>query len=123
MMVLLDISLISELTTKNWLTLLSSAYPMKTASTVLGPIFLFLGSGIETLARQPQTLKNWILGVLPFQCSYGVTSESRWGTLLSMKQAERRASPHRFSGAPELRSIQFTMSISVLFFLSATPLD
>src|SRR5436189_3666309 len=104
-MVLLDISLISELTTRNRLTLLSSAYSMKTTSTVLGPIFLFLSSGIETLARQPQTLKIWILGVLSFQRSYGVMSESRWWILLSMKQAERRASSQRFSGAPELRSI------------------
>jgi len=53
MMVLLDISLISELTTKNQLTLLSSAYSMKIASTVLRPIFFF-GSGIETLADNPK---------------------------------------------------------------------
>ena len=69
MMVLLDISLILELTTRNQLTLLSSAYPIKMASIVLGPIFLFLDSSIETLARQPQTLKNWMLGVLLFQRS------------------------------------------------------
>ena len=123
MMVLLNILLISELTTRNRLTLLSSTYPMKIVSTVLGSIFLFFGSGIETLTRQPQTLKNYMLGVLPFQCSYGVMSESLWGTLLSIQHAERRASPQRFSGAPELSNMQFTMSISVLFFLLATPLD
>ena len=33
------------------------------------------------------------------------------------RQAERKASPQRFSGAPELSNMQFTMSISVLFFL------
>ena len=68
-MVLLDMSLISDLMTKNLLTLLSSAYPIKAASTVLEPIFLFLGSGIATLAKQPQTRKKFRLGDLPFQYS------------------------------------------------------
>jgi len=93
MMILLDISLISELATRNQLTLLSSAYPMRIASTVLGLIFLFFSSGIKTLARQPQTLKNWILVVLPFQRSYGVTSESLWGILLRIKQDKGELHP------------------------------
>ena len=69
MMILLDVSLTSKLNIRNQLTLLSSAYPMKIASTVLGLIFLFFSFGIEILVRQPQILKNWILGVLPFQRS------------------------------------------------------
>jgi len=50
-MILLDISLVSELTTRNRLTLLSSAYSTKILSTVLGLIFLFFGFDIEILAR------------------------------------------------------------------------
>ena len=58
MIVLLDISLISELTTRKRLILLFSAYPMNTSSTFLGSNFLFLGSGIETIAEKFQTLKK-----------------------------------------------------------------
>ena len=65
-MTLLDISLISELTTKNQLTLLYSAYPMKKASTVLGPIFFLFGSRIKILAYQ-EVEKNppWIKWLKP----------------------------------------------------------
>jgi len=57
MMVLLDRSLISKLTTRNQLTLLLGAYPINIASTISGSIFFF-SFGIETLVRQLQTLKN-----------------------------------------------------------------
>jgi len=96
---------------------------MKIVPTVIGPIFLFFGSGIETLAQTTSNFEEMNVRSSPFQRSYGVTSESLWGTLLSIKQAERRASPQRFSGAHELSNMQFTMSINILFFLSATPLD
>ena len=87
---------------------------MKIAPTILGAIVFFFNSDIETLTREPHPLKNWMLGS-NIEVSLKNPIEDKTGR-------EESFSP-KVLGASELSNMQLTMSISVLFFLLATPLD
>ena len=119
MMMLLDISLISKLTTRNRLILLFSAYPMKIVSTVLGPIFSFLQLCSQTtLNFEELNVRN-----SPFPTFIASNIGVSLGNPIEYKTGRKESFTPKVSGAPELSNMQFTMFISVLFFLSATPLD
>jgi len=91
-------------------------------SKVLGPSFFLWGSGRRTLVKHPtllnslslvHALSKFHMRLSDFLIGYSILNMTSWEYNL----------PHRFRGAPELISITFIIFLSVLFFLSATPLD
>ena len=60
---------------------------------VLGPILVFLGLGIATLAKHPHTKKKKKEGTQPSHKTKGERNTNKRGT---KKKEERKATPHKF---------------------------